>query len=198
MDTSKDKTGIKIGMWLFLYSEIILFGGLFILYAVYFKTYTSDFVQGGRELDRMIGAFNTVILLASSFTVAASITAVRRQNARTASGFLIVSILCGIFFLVNKYFEWSHKFQADIYPGSEKLIDGPPGINIFFGMYYVITGLHGLHIVVGTVLLCISLYMVFKRKITETSYAVIENSGLYWHLVDLIWIFVFPLFYLVL
>ncbi len=198
MDTSKDKTGIKIGMWLFLYSEIILFGGLFVLYAVYFNTYTSDFVQGGRALDRVLGTFNTVILLVSSFTVAASITAVRRKNTRTASAFLMVSIFCGILFLVNKYFEWNHKFQADLYPGSEKLLEGIPGINIFFGMYYVITGLHGLHIVVGTVLLCISLYMVFKRKITETRYAMLENSGLYWHLVDLIWIFVFPLFYLVL
>ncbi len=197
-DTKKDKTGIKIGMWLFLYSEIILFGGLFVLYAVYFSRYTSEFIEGGRALDRMIGTINTVILLASSFTVAASITAVRRKNIKAASGFLIFSIFCGVVFLVNKYFEWGHKFHENIYPNSDKLVDGPPGINIFFGMYYIITGLHGLHIIAGTVLLSISTYMVVKRKINEDSYAMLDNSALYWHLVDLIWIFVFPLFYLVL
>jgi cytochrome c oxidase subunit 3 len=198
MKSKKDNVGIKIGMWLFLYSEIMLFGGLFVLYAVYLSRYTQDFVEGGKELNRIIGAVNTVILLVSSFTVAASITAIRRKKAGAATGFLVFSILCGIVFLVNKYFEWGHKFHEGIYPNAERLVDGPPGINIFFGMYYVITGLHGLHIVVGTILLSISIYMIVKRKITQDSYAMLENSGLYWHLVDLIWIFVFPLFYLVL
>lgn len=193
-----DRTGKTIGMWLFLYSEIILFGGLFVLYAVYFNKYTSDFVEGGMKLDRVIGAANTVILLASSFTVACSITAVRQKKIKAAVSFLLFSIVCGLVFLVNKYFEWGHKFHDGIYPNSETLVDGPPGMNIFFGMYYTITGLHGLHIVVGTILLAVSLYMVLARKITDEKYAVLENSGLYWHLVDLIWIFVFPLFYLVL
>lgn len=198
MDRQIDRTGIKIGMWLFLYSEIILFGGLFVLYAVYFYTYPEFFAEGGKELDRIIGAANTIILLISSFTVAASITAIQRKEKKLAAGFLVFSIICGFIFLVNKYFEWGAKFHHDIYPNSETLIAGEPGLNIFFGLYYVITGLHGLHVIAGMTLLSISLVMVMTGKINESRYSMLENSGLYWHLVDLIWIFVFPLFYLVL
>lgn len=198
IDPRNDRTGKAIGMWLFLYSEIILFGGLFVLYAVYFSRYTNDFLEGGLKLDRIIGTINTVILLASSFTVACSITAIRRKQVKTAVGFLGFSIVCGLVFLVNKYIEWGHKFREGIYPNSEVLANGEPGMNIFFGMYYLITGLHGLHIIVGTLLLVASMCLVLAGTITEDRYAVLENSGLYWHLVDLIWIFVFPLFYLVL
>ena len=198
MSTQIDKTGIKIGMWLFLYSEIILFGGLFVLYAAYFYKYPEFFAEGGKELNRVIGAVNTVVLLVSSFTVAASITAIQRKAKKKAIGLLIFSILCGVVFLVNKYFEWGTKFHHDIYPNSETLVSGEVGLNIFFGLYYVITGLHGLHVIIGMILLTISLVLVMAGKVTESKYSMLENSGLYWHLVDLIWIFVFPLFYLVL
>jgi cytochrome c oxidase subunit 3 len=185
-------------MWLFLYSEIILFGGLFVLYAVYFHRYPDDFVAGGKQLDRVIGAINTLILLISSFTVAASITAIRQKRKKLSLGLIGFSFFCGVIFLVNKYFEWGAKFHHDIYPNSETLTGGPPGQNIFFGLYYVITGLHGLHVIIGMTLLAISFFMTQKNRINETRFAMLENSGLYWHLVDLIWIFVFPLFYLVL
>ena len=198
MDRQIDRTGIKIGMWLFLYSEIILFGGLFVLYAVYFYKYPEFFAEGGKELDRIIGAANTIVLLISSFTVAASITAIQRKETKQAAGFLFFSIICGFIFLINKYFEWGAKFHHDIYPNSETLVAGEPGLNIFFGLYYVITGLHGLHVIVGMTLLSISLILVMTGKINKSRYSMLENSGLYWHLVDLIWIFVFPLFYLVL
>jgi cytochrome c oxidase subunit 3 len=198
MSIQVDKTGIKIGMWLFLYSEIILFGGLFVLYAAYFYKYPEFFAEGGKELNRVIGAVNTVVLLVSSFTVAASITAIQRKEKKRAIGLLIFSILCGVIFLVNKYFEWGAKIHHDIYPNSETLVSGEVGLNIFFGLYYVITGLHGLHVIIGMILLTISLVLVMAGKVTESKYSMLENSGLYWHLVDLIWIFVFPLFYLVL
>lgn len=198
MTSKSDATGIRIGMWLFLYSEIILFGGLFVLYAVYFYDYPEFFAEGGRELDRVIGALNTVALLVSSFTVAASITAIQQEKRRQAAGLLAFSIFCGVIFLVNKYFEWGAKIHHDIYPNSATLQDGEPGINIFFGLYYVITGLHGLHVIIGMVLLTINLVLVLRGRVTASRYAMLENSGLYWHLVDLIWIFVFPLFYLVL
>ena len=145
-----------------------------------------------------MGAVNTIVLLVSSFTVAASITAIQRKAKKQAVGFLIFSILCGVTFLVIKYFEWGAKFHHDIYPNSETLVSGEVGLNIFFGLYYVITGLHGLHVIMGMILLTISLVLVLAGKVTESSYSMLENSGLYWHLVDLIWIFVFPLFYLVL
>lgn len=198
MEKKTDFTGIRIGMWLFLYSEIILFGGLFVLYAVYFHMYPEDFTAGGKQLDRVIGAVNTIILLISSFTVAASITALRTKKKSLSLGLLAFSFLCGAVFLVNKYFEWGHKFHADIYPNSETLVSGPVGQNMFFGLYYVITGLHGLHVIIGMTLLAYSFTGIMRDKVTYSRFALLENSGLYWHLVDLIWIFVFPLFYLVL
>lgn len=198
MTNQPDQTGVRIGMWLFLYTEIILFGGLFVLYAVYFYDFSADFVQGGKELDRVIGTLNTVLLLVSSFTVAASITAIRRQTKRLCLLLLASSFLCGLIFLINKYFEWGHKFAHDIYPNSPALTSGPHGRNIFFGLYYVITGLHGLHVIIGMTLLGVSFVLVYQNKITAKRFALLENSGLYWHLVDLIWIFVFPLFYLIL
>jgi cytochrome c oxidase subunit 3 len=185
-------------MWIFLYSEIILFGGLFVLYAVYFHSFPEDFALGGKELNRLFGTANTLVLLISSFTVAASITAIQRRKKGQAIGFLIFSLLCGLTFLINKYFEWGAKFHHGLYPNSDLMYDSEPGFNIFFGLYYTITGLHGLHVIIGMVLLAISLALVIRNKVTDQRYAMLENSGLYWHLVDLIWIYVFPLFYLVL
>jgi cytochrome c oxidase subunit 3 len=198
METSKDTSGIKFGMWLFLYSEVMLFAGLFVLYAAYFTRYQADFVSGGKKLSLAFGTANTVILLTSSFTVAAAITAIRLNRRRLSSGLTLGSIFLGALFLVNKYFEWGHKFELDIYPNSKTLSAGPAGENIFFGMYYVVTGLHGLHIIVGLSLLAASAWLLKQRRIGPQDYVFLENSGLYWHLVDLIWIFIFPLFYLVL
>lgn len=198
MEKITDTTGVRIGMWLFLYSEMILFGGLFVLYAAYFHRYPEFFVEGGQELDRVIGAINTIVLLVSSFTVAASITAIQRDRKGHSLAFLLFSIFCGCVFLVNKYFEWGAKFQHDIFPNSEKLAFGEPGLNIFFGLYYVITGLHGVHVIIGMILLGVAFVMIMQGKVRRDRFAMLENAGLYWHLVDLIWIFVFPLFYLVL
>lgn len=197
MSSHSDEPGKKLGMWLFLYTEIILFGGLFVLYAVYFARYTADFIEGGKELNRIFGLVNTLILLISSFAVAAAITAIQKKDKAKSLAGIGTALLCGLIFLINKYFEWGHKIHNGIYPNSEKLVDGPEGLNQFFGLYYVITGLHGIHIIIGMTLLLVSLVFVFRDKVTHTRFALLENSGLYWHLVDLIWIFIFPLFYLV-
>jgi cytochrome c oxidase subunit 3 len=196
--TSSDKQGVKLGMWLFLYTEIMLFGGLFVLYAAYYTRYTADFIESGKTLDLLMGALNTIILLSSSFTVAASITAIRRQSKKAALGLVGASIIFGLLFLFNKYIEWGHKFEVGIYPGSQVLEDAGYGSSIFFGLYYVVTGLHGLHIVIGLTLLSVSFIFILKGRIHAERITVLENSGLYWHLVDLIWIFIFPLFYLIL
>lgn len=197
MSPHTDEKGKKLGMWLFLYTEIILFGGLFVLYAVYFARYTPEFIEGGKELNRIFGLVNTLILLISSFTVAAAITAIQKKDKNKAMAGLLVTLLCGLIFLINKYFEWGYKIKHDIFPDSDTLVDGPGGLNIFFGLYYVITGLHGLHIIIGMTLLVVALVWVQKDRIRHDRFAMLENSGLYWHLVDLIWIFIFPLFYLV-
>jgi cytochrome c oxidase subunit 3 len=193
-----DRTGAKLGMWLFLYTEIMLFGGLFVAYAYYYYLYTADFIEAGKTLDLLLGATNTVLLLISSFAVAASITALRTRARRSAIWLVATTVALGLIFLVNKYFEWGHKVETGIYPGSAKLQAYPPGQTIFYGLYYTVTGLHGLHVLIGVVVLAVCLVMIVTGRIRPGHDTVLENSALYWHLVDLIWIFVFPLFYLIL
>jgi cytochrome c oxidase subunit III len=175
----------------------MLFTGLFVLYAAYFKEHTADFVESGKDLSLYFGATNTILLLVSSFAVAASITSVQKGNRNLASSLLCLAWLLGGIFIFNKYHEWSHKIHLGIYPNSPKLLSGSPGRNIFFSLYYVITGLHGLHLIVGMALLTICVYMIHTKRIHAEKYVVLENSGLYWHLIDIIWIFIFPLFYLI-
>jgi cytochrome c oxidase subunit 3 len=130
-------------------------------------------------------------------TVAMSITAVQLGEKRRAVNLLTITIILALIFMVNKYFEWSGKFGHGIYPGSEELIELGNGEVLFFGLYFAMTGLHALHIIIGITLLGIMLMKIMNGSIHIKNYVHLENSGLYWHLVDLIWIFLFPLFYLI-
>jgi cytochrome c oxidase subunit III len=192
----RDYEGSKLGMWLFLFTEILLFGGLFILYSAYWAKYTLDFHHGGQMLNAFIGVTNTFILLTSSMTVAISITAMQKGNRKLSMWCLAVTILSGITFLVNKYIEWSGEIGEGRYPNSPQMLVRPHGEQLFFGLYYSMTGLHGLHVIAGITVLSFMLYFIRKNKITSTDYGRLENAGLYWHLVDVIWIFLLPLFYL--
>ncbi|MBI9089348.1 MAG: cytochrome c oxidase subunit 3 [Desulfobacterium sp.] len=198
MGSHHDTVGARTGMWLFLYTEIMLFGGLFVLYSAYYRMHAQAFISTGQELDTVLGSVNTVILLVSSFLVAAAITAVQRSQTKGAMALLTGAVLLGMVFLANKYLEWGHKFHLGIYPGSPGLEDSPPGRIVFYGLYYTITGLHALHIVMGMVLLIVCIAMIGFGRIQKERFLLLENCGLYWHLVDLIWIFIFPLFYLIL
>ena len=193
----RDDVGAKMGMWLFLFTEVLLFGGMFLAYAVYRYQYPEQFHLAAMELNTGIGTLNTIILLTSSLTVALSIAAMQKGNKFLSIVMLAVTDLFALMFMVNKFFEWSAKFEHGIYPGSEELLAKPNGQILFFGLYYVMTGLHGLHVIIGVVLLTVILVFIIKNKITPDNYVKLENSGLYWHLVDLIWIFLFPLFYLI-
>jgi cytochrome c oxidase subunit III len=193
----RDDLGSKIGMWLFIFTEILLFGGLFIVYSVYRFKNPVAFHLGAEELSVKIGVINTVILLISSMTVAMSITAVQTGKRLLATIFLAVTILMALAFLVNKYFEWTGKFAHGIYPGSEILAQMGTGETLFFGLYFAMTGLHAIHIIVGLILLTVMMFKVLNQSVNSDYYVQLENSGLYWHLVDLIWIFLFPLFYLI-
>ena len=192
----KDPEAAKIGMWLFLFTELMLFGGLFILYAAYRSRYTADFHRAGQELDYVIGVVNTVILLTSSLTLAMSLTALKRSE-RTRSLLLIAAtVALGLAFLVNKYFEWTTKIHHGIYPSSPELLTRAPGEILFFGLYFTMTGLHGLHVLIGALVLGMMGVGVWRGRITAADPVWLENAGLYWHLVDVIWIFLLPLFYL--
>lgn len=193
----RDYIGSKMGMWIFLFTEIILFGGLFLLYSVYRAKYAVDFHNGALELNTTLGALNTIILLTSSLCVALSITAIQKGDKKLSLYFLIFTILMAFAFLVIKYFEWSTKIHHGIYPNSPELSKHPKGQIIFFGLYYVMTGLHGIHIIIGIIVLSIMLYLVSRGIINKTDFIKLENAGLYWHIVDIIWIYLFPLFYLI-
>jgi cytochrome c oxidase subunit 3 len=194
----KDYAGAKLGMWLFLFTELLLFGGLFLLYAVYLKRYPHEFSAGGKQLDWITGAANTVILLTSSLFAAMAVTAVQRDELRRAMMLIGGTILCAAGFMVIKYFEWSAKIGHGVYPGSGLLKEGAPGESVFFSLYFMTTGIHGLHVLIGAALLAVIGVRVRSGAVNAENYILLENGALYWHLVDLIWIFIFPLYYLIL
>lgn len=194
-----DAEANKLGMWIFLFTELFLFGGLFLVYAVARANdaFTADFHHASEQLDTFIGTINTVVLLVSSMTVAMSITALQKGKKNLSIGLIAVTILMAALFMVNKYFEWSHKFHYHIWPGSDVVHNMNKGEIVFYGLYYMMTGLHGLHVLIGMVLLAVTIWRIKIGKVNAERISLLENSGLYWHLVDLIWIFLFPLLYLI-
>jgi cytochrome c oxidase subunit 3 len=195
--THRDDVGTKMGMWLFLFTELILFGGMFVIYAVYRFQHTAEFELAAKQLDTLVGTINTLVLLTSSLTVAMSITAIQRGQKNVSLLLLGTTILLALVFLVNKYFEWRHKFEVGLFPQSPELLNKPPGEILYFGLYFVMTGLHALHVIIGAVILAFMMYFVHRDVITRDSFVKLEAGALYWHLVDIIWIFLFPLFYLI-
>ena len=193
----RDDVGARMGMWLFLFTELLLFGGMFFLYSVYRFVNQEQFHIAAKELNTLVGTFNTIILLTSSLTMALAIGAIQRNNKNLSIFLQAITILLAFAFLINKYFEWSIKFHHGIFPGSDVLTSKPKGEILFFGLYYVMTGLHGLHVIIGIFLIGFMTRLTVKNVINQSSYVKLEVAGLYWHLVDIIWIFLFPLFYLI-
>ena len=194
----RDDVGARLGMWLFLFTEILLFGGLFVLYAVYHKDYPEAFSAGSHHLNIVLGTLNTVILLTGSFCVASSLSAVRYGRRRLAVALLWCGVATGAIFLFNKYLEWSAEIGRGIYPGSPQLAHVERGEAVFYSLYYVTLGLHGLHVLIGSIVLATMAVWVQTGKINPERFVALENGGLYWHLVDIVWIFIFPLYYLLL
>jgi cytochrome c oxidase subunit III len=193
----RDDVGSKLGMWIFIFTEILLFGGLFLVYAVSRAKYFEDFHIAAHQLNVFIGAVNTIVLLISSMTIAMSITAIQKSDKKLALRLLAFTFFLAFVFLVNKYFEWGLKIHHHLYPGSDLVLTLKHGEILFFGLYFFMTGLHALHIVVGMTLIAVVFFMVKNDKLRSDNYQLLENTGLYWHLVDLIWIFLFPLLYLI-
>lgn len=195
--THRDDEGKRMGMWLFLFTEVLLFGGLFLVYATYRFLNHEDFHAGSQHLDWVIGAINTVILLTSSLTVAMSISAIQSGNIKKAKLLLYITLAFALAFLVNKYFEWGGKIHHGLFPGMEEFKQLSHGESLFFVLYFFMTGLHGLHIIAGGIFILFILRYISKGEVTSENYVLHENAGLYWHLVDVIWIYLFPLFYLI-
>jgi cytochrome c oxidase subunit 3 len=192
----RDDFGARLGMWLFLVTEIVLFSGLFMSYSYMRFRYPAEFHHAGMELNVKLGVINTLVLLTSSLTVVLSIVAIQRSEKKRAMALLGATIAMGLVFLVIKSFEWAAKFHHGLYPNAPHLGTLPLGEQIFFGLYFTMTGLHGVHVIVGIGVLAVMLWWVATDRIRADRYVHLENSGLYWHLVDVIWIFLLPLFYL--
>jgi cytochrome c oxidase subunit 3 len=194
---NRDDEASKLGMWLFLFTELLLFGGLFLVYTIYRYLNADAFLHASYNLNVILGTVNTMVLLTSSWTVAMAVTAMQKGNIKLSAKLIDATIFFAVVFLVIKYFEWTAKFEHGLFPGMEHYNQLVPGSKLFFFLYFFMTGLHGVHVIVGAVFLIFVLTAINKKKTNPGKYMFLENAALYWHLVDIIWIFLFPLFYLI-
>jgi cytochrome c oxidase subunit 3 len=199
-DTQAQQDGaVRLGMWLFLGTEVLLFAGLFLGYTVYRNFYHQAFHEASHSLDVVMGAANTVILITSSLTVALAYHGIKQGKQKLSAGLIVFTILCALAFLVIKAFEYKAKFDHGSLPGkwyhNEHIT--APGANLYFTIYFLATGLHAFHVIVGASVLAWVLMGIMKGKYGPRNYVAVELGGLYWHLVDLVWIFLFPLLYLI-
>jgi len=199
MNAEQQFSSSKLGMWLFLFTEIMFFGGLFVAYIVYRSWNPELFTLAATQLDSMLGAVNTVVLIGSSLTIALAIRAAQLNNQKQIIYYLLTTIALACVFLIIKYFEYTAKFDIGIMPGALYTFEGidHPKANVFFSIYYMMTGLHGIHVLIGIGLM---IWLVIRAKAGDygsSYFTPVEMTGLYWHIVDIIWIFLFPLMYLI-
>ncbi len=195
----KQQHAARLGMWLFLATEVLLFTALFAAYGVYRYLFGPDFAAASRHIETWIGVTNTVVLVTSSFTVALGLDRARRGDGRGTALFFGLSVLLALTFLGFKVLEYSHHFEEGQLPGRFYTYGGVtgPGASLFFTLYFLITGLHGIHVIVGMTVLAVIGVRAARGAFPAEWHTPVELAGLYWHLVDLIWIFVFPLIYLI-
>ena len=188
-----------LGMWVFLVTEVLFFGGLFATYMVYRSWYPDAFAAASHELDITLGTVNTVVLITSSLTMALAVHAAQLGQRKLLMTFLILTMILGAAFLGVKSVEYYHKFVEHHVPGADFRFEKEyiRHAQIFFSLYFVMTGLHALHMVIGIVIMLVMLWWSWNGTITEEYSSPIEISGLYWHFVDIVWIFLFPLLYLI-
>ena len=194
----KQKEAARLGMWAFLGSEVLLFTGLFALYASYRAIYPAEFAAGVAHNDLFLGTTNTFILLTSSFTVAMAVHEIRQNRARLSAVLLFISVLFGAVFLALKFTEYAEHFREGIYPSARYHFAEMPGgaARIFFTLYYFMTGLHALHVTAGMTVLAWVGVCAWRRQYSPEYHTPLELGALYWHLVDVVWIFLWPCLYL--
>jgi cytochrome c oxidase subunit 3 len=188
-----------LGMWAFLVTEVLFFGGLFAAYTVYRHKFPDGFAEASQHLNYLLGAFNTAVLICSSMTMALAVRAAVESNRKAQVGFLLATILLGAVFLGVKVVEYHDKFVHHLVPGHSFAFPGRHSgeAQIFYGLYFAMTGMHALHMIIGIGILTTLLVQAARGRFSAQYYTPVELSGLYWHFVDIVWIYLFPLLYLI-
>ena len=193
----QQKQAATLGMWTFLATEVLFFGAMFLAYLIYRRAYPEAFALAGRETIVLFGTINTAILLTSSLTMAFAVQSAKDNETRALVKYLLVTVLFGIIFLSLKAVEYHKDLDEHLWPGPHFKAGLPPEAQIFWFLYWVMTGVHAIHVTVGVVLLSIMAWLSRQGRFSDAYHTPIEIIGLYWHFVDVIWIFLYPLLYLV-
>ncbi len=198
-DRDQQKEAGTLGMWLFLGTEVLFFGGLFMGYTVYRLKFPEGFAAASEAMDITLGSINTAVLLMSSLTMAIAVRSAQLGRRKSTFGFLLVTMVLGTVFLGIKGIEYYHKFVEGLFPGPGFRFAAPftRQAEVFFSLYFMMTGLHALHMIIGIGILTFMAVRTWHGRFSAQYYSPIEISGLYWHFVDIIWIFLFPLLYLI-
>jgi len=198
-DLEQQREAGYLGMWTFLVTEILFFGGIFTGYTAYRALYPEAFAIGSHHLDYWLGTINTAVLILSSLTMALAVHASQLGRRRSLIGFLAATMTLGTAFLVVKWFEYAHKFEIGWIPGPDFAYRGPhaPQVELFVSFYFALTGMHALHMVVGLGILAVLLVQARRGRFSSEYHSPVVVSGLYWHFVDIVWIFLYPLLYLI-
>jgi cytochrome c oxidase subunit III len=198
-DAEQQREASTLGMWVFLANEVMFFGGLFTVYIVYRTLHPDGFAHASHHLDVTLGTINTVVLITSSLTMAMAVWASQVGRRRMLIWCIVLTAALGAVFLVIKGYEYWHKFHEHLVPGAHFMWDGPEKdvAEIFYSLYFALTGLHALHMVIGLGIMAWLFWMAWSGHVGPAYHAPVEISGLYWHFVDIVWIFLFPLLYLI-
>ena len=197
-DFAQQHEASTLGMWAFLITEIMFFGGMFLGYVIYRASYPEAFADASNHMDIILGTINTAVLITSSLTVVLSVHAAHESKQKALLVFLALTILLGLVFLGIKFTEYAHKFEEHLFPGLNFQYQGenPGHAAIFFSFYFAMTGIHALHMVIGIGIFLVLMVSAWRGRYSKHYFTPVEMAGLYWHFVDIIWIFLFPLFYL--
>lgn len=203
-DAEQQLEAMQLGMWAFLATEVLFFGAVFFGYSEYRRLYSAAFAEGSSHLSVVIGTFNTAVLLGSSLAIAFAVRSAQINQSRTAAKCMLATLLLGSVFLGVKAYEYYDKWDHGLIPGPYFQLHEiqTPGVNpdhveLFFSLYFVMTGLHALHMIIGSGVLIVLIVKAWRGVYGPQHYAPVENMALYWHFVDIVWVFLFPLLYLI-
>jgi cytochrome c oxidase subunit III len=200
-DSRQQREAAELGMWIFLVTEFMFFGGLFLAYLIYRSWYPDDFAAGGHTMNVILGTINTAVLLSSSLTMALAVDAAHYSRRKALMWLLAATMALGIVFLGIKAYEYYHKYEEHFIPFAglslSDELQARPGLITFLNLYFLMTGMHAFHMVIGIVLLSLLLLLAWRGRLPAERSIVVHNVGLYWHFVDLVWVYLFPFFYLI-